>query len=67
MARYRFVLPPVSIAESFDTLIRSSVERIISNIHESRTLASQRDALLPKFISGELRIKDGERLMERTV
>ena len=34
---------------------------------ESRTLASLRDLLLPKLISGELRIKDGERLMERTV
>ena len=57
MARYRLVLPPVSIAKSFDTLIRSSVERIISNIHESRTLASQRDALLPKLTSGELPVR----------
>ena len=67
MARYRLALPPVSVAKSFDTLIRSSVERIISNIHESRTLASQRDALLPKLTSGELRIKDGEQLMERSI
>ena len=66
MARYRLVLPPVSIAKSFDTLIRSSVERIISNIHESRTLASQRDALLPKLTSGELPVRDAVKFPGRT-
>ena len=29
---------------------------------ESRTFASLRDTLLPKLISGELRVKDAERL-----
>ena len=66
MARYRLVLPPVSIAKSFDTLIRSSVERIISNIHESRTLASQRDALLPKLTSGELPVRGAVKFPGRT-
>lgn len=32
---------------------------------ESRTLASLRDTLLPKPISGELRIPDAERFLER--
>ena len=66
MARYRLVLPPVSIAKAFDTLIRSSLERIISNIHESRTLASQRDALLPKLTSGELPVRGGVKFSGRT-
>ncbi len=30
--------------------------RIILNVHESRTLAALRDALLPKLLSGELRV-----------
>ena len=67
MARYALVLPPEPIAKSFDMLMRSSVDRIIGNIHESRTLATLRDSLLPKLISGELRIQDGKRLVERTV
>ena len=67
MARYALVLPPEPIAKSFDMLMRSSVERIIDNIHESRTLAALRDSLLPKLISGELRIHDAERLVERTI
>ena len=65
MARYALVLPPVRIAKSFDMLTRPSVERIIANIHESRMLAAVRDILLPQLISGELRIEDGERLIER--
>ena len=31
---------------------------------ESRTLAALRDALLPKLISGEIRVKDAERFLE---
>jgi hypothetical protein len=31
------------------------VQRIIANVHEFRTLAAFRDALLSKLLSGELR------------
>jgi len=34
---------------------------------ENRTLASLRDALLPKLISGELRVPDAERIVGRAV
>ena len=67
MARYALVLPPETIVKSYDMLMRSLVERIIDNIHESRALAELRDSLLPKLISGELRIHDAERLVERTI
>jgi type I restriction enzyme S subunit len=33
-------------------------------VSESRTLAALRDALLPKLISGEIRVKDAERFLE---
>lgn len=36
---------------------------IANNKHQSRTLAQLRDTLLPKLISGELRIKDVERIL----
>ncbi len=64
MARYEVALPPEPIAKSFDAFVRLSVERIIANVHESRNLAALRDALLPKLISGELRVKDAERFLE---
>jgi type I restriction enzyme, S subunit len=40
-------------------------ERIGIARGESRTLAALRDALLPKLLSGELRVRDAERLAER--
>ena len=43
------------------------VERIVVDKHESRTLAALRDTLLPKLISGELRVKDAERIIEKSM
>jgi len=63
MARYEIVLPPESVAETFNTLVQPLIERIISGIHESRTLAALRDALLPKLIRGEIRVKEMEQLV----
>jgi type I restriction enzyme S subunit len=56
MARYQLVLPPKAVAEAFTTLVRPSIERMIAGIHESRTLATLREALLPKLVSGQLRV-----------
>jgi type I restriction enzyme S subunit len=39
------------------------VRRVFANCNQSRTLAALRDALLPKLISGELRVKDGVELL----
>jgi type I restriction enzyme S subunit len=63
MARYEIVLPPESVAETFNTLVQPLIEQIISGIHESRTLAALRDALLPKLIRGEIRVKEVEQLV----
>ncbi len=60
MARYRVVLPPQALAEILTSTVQRAVERLISTVHESRTLAAIRDALLPRLISGELRVKDAE-------
>ncbi len=57
MARYDLVLPPETVAAAFTELMEPSVHRIIAGIHESRALAALRDTLLPRLISGELRVK----------
>jgi type I restriction enzyme S subunit len=56
IARFEVALPPDSLAAEFTYFIRPMIDRIIANIHESRTLAELRDALLPKLLSGELRV-----------
>jgi type I restriction enzyme S subunit len=63
MARYEIVAPPLRLAATFAQLLRPSVDRIIVGIYQSRTLAALRDALLPKLISGELRVSDAERFV----
>ena len=64
MARYELVLPPEPVAEIFTKIVKPSIDRVIACIHESRTLAALRDALLPKLISGELRVRDAERFLQ---
>ena len=61
MARYPTVIPPDTVAKALTDHVQPQIERITASIHEARTLAALRDTLLPKLISGELRVKDAER------
>lgn len=54
--------PSSSILSAFDWQVASIFDRAFDNILESRTLATLRDTLLPKLISGELRIGDAKKL-----
>jgi len=56
IARFEVALPPASVAAEFTDLIRPMIDRILANIHESRTLAELRDTLLPKLLSGEINV-----------
>jgi len=49
-------VPPTDIDERFDELTAPLMAQIKSNIHQSRTLASLRDTLLPKLMRGEVQI-----------
>ncbi|QQS47285.1 MAG: restriction endonuclease subunit S [Acidobacteriota bacterium] len=58
----QILAPNYSVMETFDRLSRPLYHKIVEQERESRTLATQRDILLPKLISGELRVKNAERL-----
>jgi type I restriction enzyme S subunit len=66
MARYAVTIPPEEIAQELTARIRAIVDHMIASVHESRTLGSLRDTLLPRLISGELRLKAAERIVEAT-
>ena len=55
------VLPSPSVLERFEAIVGRLRERIGVNERESRTLATARDALLPKLLSGKVRVGDLER------
>lgn len=62
-----FLAPPCEVMSEFDSQMGHFTDRIFTNCHESRTLTTLRDGLLPKFISGEIRIHKAEIQMETIV
>lgn len=64
LSRFGIMVPPITLASAFTAKIRPLVELIISNIHEGRVLVELRDSLLPRLLSGELRVSDAERQVE---
>lgn len=54
------VLPPENVLQHFERSAAGLIDPILGNVNESRSLAQLRDTLLPKLISGELRIADAE-------
>jgi type I restriction enzyme S subunit len=67
LALFPITIPPEEVAESFTEKVRPLVERIQVNIHQSRTLAAIRDALLPKLLSGEVRVGEAEEVVEEAL
>jgi type I restriction enzyme S subunit len=53
-----FVMPPDEIVVAYERLTSSFDEQIRILENQSRTLATLRDTLLPKLLSGELRVSD---------
>jgi restriction endonuclease S subunit len=58
LAGVEAVVPPADVVNSFENKVAPLLGRIRCNLFESRTLAALRDALLPKLLSGEIRIKN---------
>lgn len=58
------VLADVSARRKFSDATAPLVARYLASGEESRTLADLRDALLPKLLSGEIRIQDAEKVAE---
>ena len=50
--------PPNEIIEAFERLIFPLDQSVENNENESRTLAQTRDTLLPKLLSGEIRVDE---------
>lgn len=50
------VLPPKELMAAFSGRVAPLYAQITANIHQSRTLATLRDTLLPKLLSGELSV-----------
>jgi len=61
---YKLCIPPLNILGAFDCRVSPLFNRGQVSAAESYTLAVLRDTLLPKLISGALRVRDAERFIE---
>ena len=64
LAHFQLPQGPALVAELFGRAIKPLFARSSAAVRESRTLAQLRDTLLPKLISGELRVKDAEAFLK---
>lgn len=57
----KIILPEFAVVQAFSEKCVAMFEQISGNLKESRILASTRDTLLPKLLSGEVRVKETEK------
>jgi type I restriction enzyme S subunit len=62
-----FVFAGEKICVAFSDLVGPWFARLRASTEEARTLAALRDTLLPRLISGELRVTDAEQFISRAV
>ena len=48
----------------FQSIAQPLLDRLRGNIYETSALAETRDVLLPRLMSGEIRVPDAERIAE---
>ena len=59
-----YIAPPQALISAFNKLISPLIDRRLCLGLENQTLAELRDTLLPKLMSGEIRVADAEREVE---
>lgn len=62
--RFKVVVPPDAVASAFANLADPLYARIINNKVQSRHLSALRDALLPRLLSGKLRLPEAKEQVE---
>ncbi|MBX9266540.1 restriction endonuclease subunit S [Chromobacterium violaceum] len=63
LAEIRVLVPPTDLLECFDQIVIPLKKRVALNEAKTRTLARLRDTLLPRLISGQLRLPEAEALI----
>ena len=58
--------PASEVISAFDAIVGSLVAQVLASCNESRTLSALREAVLPKLISGELRVRDVGQFVSNT-
>jgi len=62
--RLLVALPPSAVLDAFDNVVTALRNNIFRNQQQAQTLATLRDTLLPRLISGQLRLPEAESAIE---
>ncbi len=60
------VVPTAEVIEAFARAAQGWHDQIVANVRQSRQLAALRDALLPQLLSGEIRLREAEGIVNTT-
>lgn len=61
------LVPSVKIMEAHTSAVANHYEHITGSLYQSSTLATIRDTLLPKLLSGAIRVKDAEKVVSNVI
>ncbi len=64
LSEAKILLPPGNLIEKFNPIFDPLLEKQINVRLESKFLFQLRDTILPKLISGQLKILDAEKILE---
>jgi len=67
MASYGIAIPPEELAKAFQSTVGPMIDWMQAAIHENKKLAELRDYLLPRLLSGTVRVRDAEAMTEGVV
>lgn len=67
MKKYPVFLPPEEIVRHFNVTLRDFANQVISNVLESKTLTEIRDYLLPRLLSGDIKVQTAEEKIEEVL
>ncbi|EKD22516.1 MAG: restriction modification system DNA specificity protein [uncultured bacterium] len=64
--RFRVILPSSTVLHAFRAVAKPVYERLVLNKQKAQTLSTLRDTLLPRLISGQLRLPEAQAALETT-
>ena len=67
LARFVLPSPPDAVCPVFGQPIQPLIAQAREAVNEARTLVTLRDALLPRPVSGEVRLREVEKMVEMDV
>lgn len=64
LKQIQLLCPALPVLQQFENICRPLYEKIVANRSQAQTIAGLRDTLLPRLISGQLRIAEAEDAVE---